>query len=120
MKSALLRAYGGTAGTEDAVKLGLKWLAKQQRQDGSWSLLGPYASPGIAENKAAATGMAMLAFSELDNTHREGEYRDNVIEDSTICCRSKRTMVSLPTKLLIASRCTLKPSAPLPCVNFME
>lgn len=78
MKSALLRAYGGTAGTEDAVKLGLKWLAKQQRQDGSWSLLGPYASPGIAENKAAATGMAMLAFLGAGHTHREGEYRDNV------------------------------------------
>ncbi|MBU6173057.1 MAG: hypothetical protein KGQ60_04600, partial [Planctomycetes bacterium] len=35
MKEALLKAYGGTAGTEEAVAMGLAWLAKQQRSDGS-------------------------------------------------------------------------------------
>ncbi len=78
MKEALLKAYGGTAGTEEAVQLGLKWLAKQQRPDGSWSLLGPYSSPGISENKAAGTAMAMLAFLGAGHTHREGQYKQNV------------------------------------------
>ena len=36
IKRSLLRAYGGTALTEDAVKDGLRWLAKQQRPRGSW------------------------------------------------------------------------------------
>ncbi len=78
MKSSLLKAYGGTEGTENAVELGLKWLAKQQRADGSWSLLGPYSSPGISENKSAATAMAMLAFLGAGHTHREGTYKQNV------------------------------------------
>ena len=34
MKKTLLKAYGGTALTEDAVKLGLSWLVRQQRSRG--------------------------------------------------------------------------------------
>ena len=42
MKGTLLRAFGGTKGTQDAVELGLAWLAKQQKQrrfmEFGWSL----------------------------------------------------------------------------------
>jgi hypothetical protein len=78
MKGALLRAYGGTQGTEDAVSAGLKWLAQAQRSDGSWSLVGPYADRAVNENKPAATAMALLAFMGAGNTHKEGEYRERV------------------------------------------
>jgi len=80
MKDALLRAYGGTQGTEDAVEAGLKWLARNQRSDGSWSLVGPYNDGGVTENKPAATAMALLAFMGAGNTHQSGAYQENVLK----------------------------------------
>lgn len=80
MKDALLRAYGGTQGTEDAVQAGLKWLARNQRSDGTWSLIGPYSDGGVNENKPAATAMALLAFMGAGNTHQAGEYQSNVLK----------------------------------------
>ena len=80
MKSALLKAYGGTQGTEDAVEAGLKWLARNQRSDGSWSLVGPYNDGGVTENKPAATAMALLAFMGAGNTHQSGPYKENVLK----------------------------------------
>jgi hypothetical protein len=74
MKAALLKAYGGTAGTEDAVALGLEWLARNQKSDGSWSLVGSYREGGVNENKPAATAMALLAFMGAGNTHQDGKY----------------------------------------------
>jgi hypothetical protein len=61
-KRALLKAYGGTALTEDAVAEGLRWLARQQRSRGMWSLAGPYHDAATVENNEAATAMALLAF----------------------------------------------------------
>ena len=63
---------------EAAVLKGLKWLARQQRSDGSWSLVGPYGSPGRIENTASATAMALLAFQGHGNTPVAGEYSDVV------------------------------------------
>lgn len=62
MKKTLLKAYGGTALTEESVKLGLSWLARQQRSKGSWSMRGPFKNGAIIENEEAATAMALLAF----------------------------------------------------------
>ncbi len=78
MKGALLAAYGGTAGTEDAVAAGLAWLARNQLSDGSWSLEGPYSDGSVNENKSSATAMALLAFMGAGNTHKSGEYSDRV------------------------------------------
>ena len=62
VKKALLKAYGGTALTEDAVKEGLRWLMRQQKKNGAWSLQGPYRGGTGVENEEAATAMALLAF----------------------------------------------------------
>lgn len=78
LKSALLSKFGGNQATEEAVDLGLKWLAKQQKSDGSWSLVGPYSDGGASENTTAATAMALNAFLGAGSTHKEGKYRDNV------------------------------------------
>ena len=75
MKAALLKAYGGTAETEAAVQLALEWLGKQQRRDGSWSLLGPYSRGGAVENEVAATAMALLAFQGAGHTTERGQYQ---------------------------------------------
>ena len=43
MRARLVKEHGGTAESEKAVEEGLKWLARHQREDGSWSFdhLGP-------------------------------------------------------------------------------
>lgn len=78
-KEALLGAYGGTATTEAAVQLGLEWLVKQQdMRTGLWSLTGPYADGGGAENNLAATAMALLALQGNGHTHQSGKFQRNV------------------------------------------
>ena len=80
-KRSLLGRYGGNATTERAVLDGLRWLARNQRKDGSWSLAGPF-NHGIPEdmdNPVAATAMALLAFQGNGNTHRKGQFRQNVV-----------------------------------------
>ena len=71
-KAAALAGYGPTDGSENAVSLGLAWLARQQQSDGSWSLVGPYPDGGQHfENRIAATAMAMLAFQGAGHTHKD-------------------------------------------------
>jgi hypothetical protein len=78
MKQQLLRKYGGSEVTEQAVLEGLKWLSRQQLKDGSWSLKGPYADGSNVERAEAATAMALLAFQGAGNTHRRGQFKENV------------------------------------------
>lgn len=61
-KQALLKEFGGTASTEQAVMEGLKWLQRNQRSSGAWSLQKPYSDGASVENEQAATAMALLAF----------------------------------------------------------
>ncbi len=77
-KQALLAAYGGNQTTESAVHRGLLWLKRNQRRDGSWSLVGPYQDGGQTENQVAATAMALLAFQGAGHTHRAGEFKPTV------------------------------------------
>lgn len=78
MRQTLLAIYGGTKETEDAVEMGLRWLRKQQRKDGAWSLTGRYSDGATSENAVAATSMALLAFLGAGHTHQDGEYKDTV------------------------------------------
>jgi len=77
-KRALLGRFGGTALTEAAVKRGLQWLAKVQKRDGSWSLIGTYPNGAVNENSVAATAMALLAFQGAGHTHKKGDFKTNV------------------------------------------
>jgi hypothetical protein len=66
-KSQLLQRGGGNAESERAVAMGLAWLARQQRADGSWVFDG--------ERKGevtAATGLALLPFLGAGQTHKSG------------------------------------------------
>ncbi|HEX5447322.1 MAG TPA: prenyltransferase/squalene oxidase repeat-containing protein [Pirellulales bacterium] len=78
-KKLLLGKYGGNGQTEDAVGLGLKWLARQQRKDGTWSLTGPYRDGAVnTDTPESATAMALLAFQGAGNTHQKGEFQKQV------------------------------------------
>ena len=78
MKKALLAAYGGNKLTQDAVREGLKWLARNQQKDGSWSLVGPYSDGARNENREAATAMALLALQGDGNTTEHGDHQNAV------------------------------------------
>lgn len=77
-KDALMALYGGNQDTQDAVELGLAWLKRQQFPNGSWSMRGPYNDGSRAENRCAATSMAVLAFLGNGQTHQSGAYKKEV------------------------------------------
>jgi hypothetical protein len=71
MRKELLSEGGGNDKTEAAVALGLKWIASQQRNDGSWTI----DDRGF---EIAATGLGLLPFLGAGNTHKQGVYSKNV------------------------------------------
>ncbi|AMV30241.1 hypothetical protein VT84_37965 [Gemmata sp. SH-PL17] len=70
-KTRLLKEGGGNADSERAVASGLAWLAKQQMADGGWKY-----DMGRAEERAAATGMALLPFLAAGITHKKNGDKD--------------------------------------------
>jgi hypothetical protein len=76
VRDKLLEANGGTTDTEKAVVAGLAWIAKQQTADGGWAF---DAKQGEKE-RAAATGLAVLAFLGAGETHKDakGKHKANV------------------------------------------
>ncbi len=86
-KNDLLRKYGGSAASEEAVALALKWIIDHQLPDGGWSLdhqRGPGKNrtspdPGsIPEARAGATALALLPLLGNGQTHRTGTYKKEV------------------------------------------
>ncbi|MEQ8615209.1 MAG: hypothetical protein RIB44_01310 [Lacipirellulaceae bacterium] len=82
----MVRKAGGSRESEKAVEESLKWLARHQLPDGSWSFdhrhgscQGQCSIPGDKpELRAGATGLALLPFLGAGNTHKEGKYRQVV------------------------------------------
>ena len=85
-RKKMLRRNGGTPASENAVQLGLKWLAAHQLKNGSWSFdhtkkAGRNKStknPGQIVAPRAATGLALMAFLGAGQTHRDGDYKNTV------------------------------------------
>lgn len=85
-RAALVQSFGGTPESEAAVARGLRWLARHQDADGSWSFdhvrdaCGEDCStPGTMDDcRVGATAMAVLAFLGAGQSHREGDYQPQV------------------------------------------
>lgn len=88
-RSRLALENGATAETEAAVRAALKWLAENQNPDGRWECArhGGGQEMRVAGHDrlgagiradSAVTGLAILAFLASGNTHKEGEYAENV------------------------------------------
>lgn len=73
----MVKNEGGTTLTEAAVARGLRWIALQQRSDGSWRLEG-YPGGGGQANDTAATALALLPFLGAGQTHMTGRYKETV------------------------------------------
>ena len=82
----MMRTQGGAApapaglvgpATEEAIELGLAYLAESQNPDGSWSLQG-HGEDVMLRSDTAATGLCLLAFQGAGYTHRQHQYADTV------------------------------------------
>ena len=78
---------GGSAESENAGNLAMKWIADHQLPDGSWSFdhrSGPgnhRTSPNagdFTDTPRAATAMALMVFLGAGQTHIEGDYTETV------------------------------------------
>lgn len=74
-REALTR-HGGSQKTEDAVALGLQWLAAQQDDDGAWHV--DDADRADRYFRTGYTAMALLCFLGAGHTHVSGGYRETV------------------------------------------
>ena len=83
----MVRREGGTTLTEAAVARGLRWMARHQNRDGSWSLHRFGHSPecrrrcsghGSVVSDSAATSLCLLPFLGAGQTHLTGVYKDVV------------------------------------------
>jgi len=88
-----LRQGGGSAGSENAVKAGLRWLAAHQDTDGHWDAKNftkhcpaddvcGGGAPGRVFKwpfDLGTTGLSLLAFLGAGNTPEEGDFSDNVL-----------------------------------------
>ncbi len=81
-RRAAVKKYGGTVESEKSVNLGLTWLQKIQREDGSWSFgdVGDAGSPGSMQTTdVGATSLALLCMLGGGHTHETpGPYKDTV------------------------------------------
>ncbi len=76
---------GGAAGgrgspppqTEEAIEMGLKFLARYQGDDGSWSLQS-IPEETVLVTDTGATALSLLAFQGAGYHHREHQYKDVV------------------------------------------
>jgi hypothetical protein len=77
---------GSTPATEDAVIQALRWLARHQHADGSWTVTGYVANcrqsctpnPGMEEFDAGVTGLSLLAFLGAGYSHLSKDTHDGI------------------------------------------
>ncbi|MCD4656639.1 MAG: hypothetical protein K8S87_03745, partial [Planctomycetes bacterium] len=75
-KEEMLAKHGGTKKTVNAVKLGLMWLAEQQKANGSWRAED---SPATGNAHVEGyTGLALLCFLGDGHTENFGEYKETI------------------------------------------
>ena len=97
-RGAIARTLGGSEQTEQAVELGLEFLARHQSPDGSWKLHDfgngrpGYENAGLAtmESNTAGTGLALLAFLGAGYTHHDEKYGGVIEKGLTYLLKNQR------------------------------
>ena len=81
-RKPLLKKFGGTKQSEDAVDRGLAYLARMQESDGRWTRVEddrPHADRPRNTHDMACTGFAVLAFlAHNERPDKPGPYHDTV------------------------------------------
>jgi hypothetical protein len=97
-RGEVAKSMGGSEETEQAVEIGLEFLARHQAPDGSWKLHDfgngkpGYADAGLASVEAdtAGTGLALLAFLGAGYTHHDAKYGDVIERGLTFLLRNQK------------------------------
>jgi hypothetical protein len=96
MRVEMVQREGGTTLTEAAVARGLRWLARHQNTDGSWSLDRFHrvegcncGDRGSLESESAGTSLALLPFLGAGQTHLAGIYEAEVAKGLRWLLRSQ-------------------------------
>lgn len=63
---------------QDAIALGLKWLAERQSPDGSWTFATETNPGSFPQYRVAATSLAVLPFLRAGHTPQDGHYKDTI------------------------------------------
>lgn len=86
---------GGSRASQNAVKLGLEWIARHQLPDGSWNynhcLVGNCncGNPGaLMKCTNGATAMGILPFLGCGMTHKDGTYKTQIGKGLGYLCAS--------------------------------
>ncbi len=84
-RAKLAAKHGGSAGSEAAVELGLRWIVNHQMSDGSWRFRhhrsecdGRCGDEGGIDAPTAATGLALMSLLGRGYTHKAGPYQAQV------------------------------------------
>ena len=89
LRAGLVQREGGTSFTEAAVTRGIKWIARHQNKNGSWSLhnfsksaecRGRCTGESNLRSDTAATAMALLPILGAGQTHLQGDYQNEVFD----------------------------------------
>jgi hypothetical protein len=80
LRSRMVAQGGGSAATEEAVELALKWIARHQLSDGRWSFNlreckacgGECTGSTSWDDSCAATSLALLPFLARGESHQRG------------------------------------------------
>ncbi|MEM9586600.1 MAG: hypothetical protein AAGA03_04910 [Planctomycetota bacterium] len=97
----VMRTQGGAAPapagmvgpqTEEAIELGLAYLAQRQNPDGSWSLQGDEEEEEVLlASDTAATGLCLLAFQGAGYTHKRHQYAGTIARGLDFLRRGQKT-----------------------------
>jgi hypothetical protein len=84
-RARLAAKYGGSAGSEEAVERGLRWIINHQLSDGSWRFrhhqgqcAGRCGDEGKIDMPTAATGLALMSLMGAGYTHEKGPYQEQI------------------------------------------
>ncbi len=97
---------GGTRGSQNAVKMGLEWIARHQLPNGSWNYNHCLAGDGcncgnpgsMTQCTNGATAMGLLPFLGCGMTHKEGkeEYRPRIAAGLKFLCSNMKKDKNCP------------------------
>lgn len=76
--------------TEEAIELGLAYLASMQKDDGSWSLQG-HGEDVMLRSDTAATGLCLLAFQGAGYSHRQHQYASVVAKGLKFLLKNQKS-----------------------------
>lgn len=91
LRPTIVTEFGVTPETERSVNDGLEWLVRNQTNDGSWSMRGPYTDGATVEDRTAATAMAAWALVRSGHCFGDGRFGKDVQQAVRFLIRNQKS-----------------------------